>query len=79
MVTGNTQFKQHPRRLITRRSSGKKNFNQINYIFINTRFRYILITTKTMPGDDCSSEHVVTGGKVIIGKKETRKVDIINE
>ena len=57
-IIGNTWFEQPLRRRWTWKSPGDGSRNQIDYILIPKRFRNALLTSKTLPGADCYSDHV---------------------
>lgn len=53
----NSLFKQHIRRLYTWTSPDQRTKNQIDYIMIRSRWRTSILSTKTLPGADCSTDH----------------------
>ena len=59
MVTTNTWFKNHPRRLYTWRSPGDLARNKIDYILSSKRFRNSILKCKTYPQADCSTNHIL--------------------
>ena len=56
MVTANTLFQQHKRRLYTWTSPDGQHQNQIDYILCSQRWRSPIQSAKTKPGADCSSD-----------------------
>ena len=57
LVTANTLFKQHKRRLYTWTSPGGQHRNQIDYILCSQRWRSSIQSAKTRPGTDCGSDN----------------------
>ena len=57
LVTANTLFQQHKRRLYTRTSPDGQNRNQIDYILCSRRERSSIQSAKTGLGADCGSDH----------------------
>ena len=57
LVTSNTLFQQHKRRLYTSISPDGQHRNQIDYIICSQRWRSSIQSAKTRPGADCSSAH----------------------
>ena len=57
LVTGNTLFQQHKRRLYTWTPPDGQYRNQINYILCSQRWRSSIQSAKTRPGTDCGSNH----------------------
>ena len=57
LVTANTPFQQHKRRLYTWTSPDGQYPNQIDYILCSQRWRSCVQSTKTRPGADCGSDH----------------------
>ena len=57
LVTANTLFQQHKRRLHTWTSPDGQHQNQIDYILCSQRWRSSIQSTKTRPGADCGSDH----------------------
>ena len=60
LVTGNTLFQQHKRRLYTWTSPDGQYQNQIDYILCSQRRRSCIqsaVLYTTRPGADCSSDH----------------------
>ena len=56
LVTANTLFQQHKRRLHTWTSPDGQHQNQIDYILCSQRWRSSIQSTKTRPGADCGSD-----------------------
>ena len=57
LVTANTLFQQHKRRLYTWTSPDGQYWNQIDYILCSQRWRSSIQSAKTRPGADCGSDH----------------------
>ena len=57
LVTANTLFQQHKRRLYTWTSPDGQHPNQIDYILCSQRWRSSIQSAKTRPGADCGSDH----------------------
>ena len=57
LVTANTIFQQHKRRLYTWTSPDGQHQNQIDYILCSQRWRSSIQSAKTRPGTDCGSDH----------------------
>ena len=57
LVTANTLFQQHKRRLYTCTSPDGQHRNQIDYILCSQRWRSSIQSTETRPGADCGSDH----------------------
>ena len=57
-VVTNTWFQNHPRRCWTWMSPGDRTRNQIDFILAPKRFRNAILSSKSMPGADCGSDHV---------------------
>ena len=57
LVTANTIFLQHKRRLYTRTSPDGQYQNQIDYILCSQKWRSSIKPAKTRPGADCGSDH----------------------
>ena len=76
LVTANTLFQQHKRRLYTWTSSDGQYRNQIDYILCSQRWRSSIQSAKTRPGTDCGSdyEHLIDKFKLKVKKvgKTTR-------
>ena len=74
MVTMNTWFKEHPRRLYTWKSPGDHSRNQIDYIAINSQFKRAIKGVKTYPGADYGSNHVPVVAKFQCKLKKVKRV-----
>ena len=57
LVTANTLYQQHKRRLYTWTSPDAQYWNQIDYIFCSQRWRNSIQSAKTRLGADCGSDH----------------------
>ena len=57
LVTANTLFQQHERRLYKWTSPDSQHRNQIDSILCSQRWRSSIQSAKTRPGADCSSDH----------------------
>ena len=57
LVTANTLFQQHKRRLYTWTSPDGQHLNQIDYILCSQRWRSSIWSAKTRLGADCGSDH----------------------
>ena len=57
LVTANTLFQQHKRRLYTWISPDGQNQNQIDHILCSQRWRSSIKSAKLRPGADCISDH----------------------
>ena len=57
LVTANTLFQQHKRRLYTWTSPDGQHRNQIDYILCSQRWRSSVQSAQTRPGADCGSDH----------------------
>ena len=57
LVTANTLFQQHKRRLYTWTSPDGQHWNQIDYILCSQRWRSSIESAKTRLGADCGSDH----------------------
>ena len=57
LVTANTLFQQHKRRLYTWTSPDVQHRNQIDYILFSQRWRSSIQSAKARPGADCGSDH----------------------
>ena len=57
LVTSNTLFQQHKRRLFTWTSPDGQHQNQIDYILCSQRWRSSIQSAKTRLGADCGSDH----------------------
>ena len=59
LVTANTLFQQHKRRLYTWTSPDGQYQNQIDYTLCSRRWRSSIQSAKTRPGSDCGSDHEI--------------------
>ena len=57
LVTANTLFQQHKRRLYTWTSPDGQHRNQTDHILCSQRWRRSIQSTKMRPGADCGSDH----------------------
>ena len=57
LVTVNTLFQQHKRRLYTSTSPEGQHRNQIDYILCSKRWRSSIQSANARPGADCGSDH----------------------
>ena len=71
LVTANTLFQQHKRRLYTRTSPDGQHRNQIAYILCSQRWRSSIQSAKIRPGAQCGSDHELLIAKF---KLELKKV-----
>jgi len=58
-LIANTLFQQHKRRLYTWTSPDDQHQNQTDYILCSQRWRSSMQSTKTIPGADCGSDHIL--------------------
>ena len=63
LVTANTLFQQHKRRLYTWTSPDGRYQNQIDYILCSQRWRSSIELAKTRLGADCGSDHELLTAK----------------
>ena len=73
MVTANTVFQQHKRRLYTWTSPDDQYQNQIGYILCSPKWRISIQSAKTRPGADCGSDHELLIAKFRLKLKKVRK------
>ena len=73
LVTANTLFQQHKRRLYTWTSPDGQHKNQIDYILCSQRWRSSIQSTKTRPGVDCGSDHELLIAKITLKLKKVGK------
>ena len=76
LVTANTLFQQHKRRLYTWRSPDGQYRNQTDYILCNQRWRSSIKSAKTRPGADCGSDHELFIAKLRLKLKKVGKTNI---
>ena len=73
LVTANTLFQQHKRRLYTWTSPDGQHRNQIGYIICSQRWRSSIQSAKTRPGADCGSDHELLIAKFRLKLKKVEK------
>ena len=73
LVTANTLFQQHKRRLYTWTSPDGQYRNQIDYILCNQRWRSFIQSAKIRPGANCGSVHELLIAKFRIKLKKVGK------
>ena len=73
LVTENTLFQQHKRRLYTWTSPGGQQWNQIDYILCSQRWKSSIQSAKTRPGADCGSDHELLNAKFRLKFEESRE------
>ena len=73
LVTANTHFQQHKRRLYTWTSSDGQHRNQIDYILCSQRWRSSIQSAKTRLGADCGSDHELLIAKFRLKLKKVGK------
>ena len=73
MVTENTLFQQHKRRLYTWTSPDGQYLNQIDYILCSQRWRSSIQSAKTRLGDECGSDHELLIAKFRLKLKKVGK------
>ena len=73
LVTANTLFQQHKRRLYTWTSPDGQHRNQIDYILCGQRGRSSIQSAKTRPGADCASDHELLIAKFRLKLKKVGK------
>ena len=73
LVTANTLFQQHKRRLNTWTSPDGQYQNQIDYILCSQRWRSSIQSAKTRPGADCGSYHELLIAKFRLKLKKVGK------
>ncbi|XP_076347953.1 uncharacterized protein LOC143245476 [Tachypleus tridentatus] len=69
----NTWFKNHPRRCWTWKSPGDRVRNQIDFILMQKRYRNSTTSCKSMPGADCSSDHIPVVATMIVKLEKLKK------
>ena len=74
LVTTNTLFQQHKRRLYTWTSPDGQHQNQIDYILCSQRWRSCIQSTKTRLGADCGSDHDLLIAKFRLRLKKVGKI-----
>ena len=73
LVTENTLFQQHKRRLYTWTSPDGQHQNQIDHILCSQRWRSSIQSAKTRPGADCGSDHELLIAKFKLKVKKVGK------
>ena len=73
LITANTLFQQHKRRLHTWTSSDGQHQNQTDYIFCSQRWRSSIQSAKTTLGADCDSDHELLIAKFRLKLKKVGK------
>ena len=73
LVTANTLFQQHKRRLYIWISPDGQHQNQIDYILCSQRWRSCIQSSKTRPGADCGSDHELLIAKFRLKSKKVGK------
>ena len=73
LVTANTLFQQHKRRLYTWTSPDGQHRNQIDYIVCSQKWRSSIQSAKTKPGADCGSDHELLIAKFRLKLKKVEK------
>ena len=73
LVTANTLFQEHKRRLYTWTSPDGQHQNQTDYILCSQRWRSSIQSAKTRPGTDCASDHEILIAKFRFKLKKVRK------
>ena len=74
LVTANTLFQQHKRRLYTWTSQDDQHQNQIDYILCRQIWRSSIQSAKTRLGADCGSDHELPIAKFRLKLKIVRKM-----
>ena len=74
LVTANTLFQQHKRRLYTWISPDGQHQNQTDYILCSQRWRSSIQSAKTRPGADCDSDHELLIAKLRLKLKKVGKI-----
>ena len=73
LVTANTLFQQHKKRLYTWTSPDGQHQNQIDYILSSQIWRSYIQSAKTRPGADCGSDHELLIAKFRLKLKKVAK------
>ncbi|KAG1680289.1 Craniofacial development protein 2 [Nymphon striatum] len=74
LIIANTMFKQPKRRLYTWTTPDQNYRNQIDYIICQNRWKSGLVTTKTLPGADCGTDHELLIAKIKIKLKKNDRL-----
>ena len=75
LVTTNTLFQQHKKRLDTWTSPDGQHRNQIDYILCSQRWRSSIQSAKTRQGADCGSDHELLIAKFRLKLKKVGKTN----
>ena len=73
LVICNTLFQQPPRRMFTWTSPDGRTKNQIDFIMIRNRWKNAILTSKTLPGADCGTDHELLMAQLKVKFKKVRK------
>ena len=73
LVTANTIFQKHKKRLYTWTSPDAQHQNQIDYILCSQRWRSSIQSVKTRQGADCGSDHELLFAKFRLKLKKVGK------
>ena len=73
LITANTLFQQHKRRLYIWTSPDGQHQNQTDYILCSQRWRSSIQSAKTRPGADCGSDHELLIAKFRLKLKKVGK------
>ena len=73
LITANTLFQQHKRKLYTWTSPDGQHENQIDYILCSQRWRSSIQSAKARLGSDCGSDHELFIAKFRVKLKKVRK------
>ena len=73
LVTANTLFQQHKRRLYAWTSPDGRHRNQIDFTICGQRWRSSIQSAKTRPGADCDSDHELLIAKFRLKLKKVGK------
>ena len=74
VLTVNTLFQQHKRRLYTWISPKGQHWNQTDYILCSWRWKYSIKSAKGRPGADCGSDHELLITKFRLKLKKGGKI-----
>ncbi|GFS15523.1 endonuclease-reverse transcriptase [Elysia marginata] len=66
MTITNTCFKQHARRRYTWIQPGDRARNQIDYILITNEWKTTVLNSKSRPGADCETDHILVAAKICL-------------
>ena len=73
LVTANTLFQQHKKRLYTWTSPDGQHQSQTDYILCSKRWKSSIQSAKPRPGADCGSDHELLTAKFRLKLKKRRK------